>query len=218
MSVADSLTHPSLLFALCVYGLLNLALVWTEHRISPLLSQSQASEWIAEHVLFPFARALVLLAFIAVSYPILFGLINAPSLAEVLGGHGHRISHLINVTFLVSLLLPFAPVIGAIPGFVLPIQGIVASAVLLSWLADAMDLVITLWPGGWVAGMVTVWAVLSHWLALQAATTLGAIANARLGYVDLEKAAYELIILALQAPAILLYTLNVGQQLTAFKP
>lgn len=213
MSVLEALLHPSLLGALALYALLGLALLWVEHRWLPPLSESAVSEWIAEHVLLPAARIVVLLAFIGAAYPVLFSVADAPSLHHLLSTGEHRIHTLINLAFLVSLAVPLLPVIGSVPGVVLPMQGIAASALLFAWTAAASGIEATVWPGGYVAVSVLAWAALGHRLAVAAARLSGEWFERWSGYSGSQRIIYESIVLFLQAPSILLYTLSIGRQL-----
>lgn len=213
MSVLEALLHPSLLLALIAYGLLNLGLIGLEHRWQPHVSVHWLSEWIADHVVLPVARIAVLLAFIGAAYPVLFGVAEAPALLSLLGQGEHRINTLINIAFLASLLFPLVPLLGGMPGIVLPVQGIAASGLLFSWLAGSLGNSVTLWPGWATAGVMLVWAALGHRLALWSARSVGSRIDAWGDYTGAEKLVYELIILFLQAPAILVYTLSLGGQL-----
>lgn len=213
MSVLEALLHPSLLLALIAYTLLNLGLIGLEHRWQPHVSVHWLSEWIVEHIVLPVARIAVLLAFISAAYPVLFGVAEAPALLSLLGQGEHRINTLINVAFLASLLFPLVPLLGGMPGIVLPVQGIAASGLLFSWLASSLGLSVTLWPGWTTAGVMLVWAVFGHRLAVWLARGTGSKIDAWGGYIGSEKPVYELIILFLQVPAILVYTLSLGQQL-----
>jgi hypothetical protein len=213
MSVLEALLHPSLLLALTFYGLLNLGLIGFEHRWQPRMSAHWLVEWIAEHIVLPVARIAVLLVFIGAAYPALFGVAEAPALFSLLDQGEHRINTLINAAFLASLLFPLLPLLGGMPGVVLPVQGIAASGLLFSWLANSLGFSITLWPGWATAGMMLAWAELGHRLAVWSARGVGSRIDAWGDYIGAEKLVYDLIILFLQAPAILVYTLSLGQQL-----
>lgn len=213
MQLIDTLATADVLLGLLTAGLLNLAVMVIEYRLPASLAQSPPSEWIAYRVLLPIGRILAVLAFILVAYPTLFGLGGAPSAASLIANGEGRFSHLINAAFLASLLLPFVPVIGRIPGAVLPVQGLIATAMLLVWMAAALGLKPNLWPGWPVLGFVAGWAVGSEWLARQTAFALGEHLYMRTGYAGTEQALYGFLVLFLQLPAILIYSLKIGTQL-----
>lgn len=215
MSLTALLFHPALQLALLAYGVLSIALVWAEFRLSGWLHHHPVTGWLSEHVYLPLARAALILAFIAMAYPVLYGVTGTPPLPALLAGGEHRLSHLINLLFLLSLLLPLLPVIGALPGLILPAQGITAAGLLFYWLIGATGQAADLFPGWPAAGMILLWIYAGHRLALAAADRLGAWGNTRFEMEDLEKAAYEFLILICQTPAILIYTLALGRQLNA---
>ncbi len=212
MSLTTALLHPQLLLALLIYAALSIALVWAAHRADAWLHHNALTAWLSEHVYLPLARAALLLLFIALAYPALYGLNEAPPLSTVMAGGEHRLSHLINLMFLLSLLLPLLPLIGTLPGVVLPLQGISAAALVFHWLDAGQGTAVSLFPGWATAAVILLWIYLGQRLALAAAHRLGGWANARYEMQDLEKASYEALILACQAPAILIYTLALGRQ------
>lgn len=213
MQLIDTIATADVLLGLLAAGLLNLVVVVIEYRLPASLAQSPPSEWIAQRVLLPLGRILAVLAFILVAYPTLFSLGDAPSAASLIANGDGRFSHLINAAFLASLLLPFVPVIGRIPGVVLPVQGLVATAMLFSWSTTALDLKLNLWPGWPVLGLVAGWAVVSEWLARLAAFAIGEHLYVRTGYAATEQALYEFLIVFLQLPAIVIYSMKIGTQL-----
>jgi len=189
--------------------------VWAEFRLSGWLHHHRVTDWLSEHVYLPLARAALILVFIAMAYPVLYGVTEAPPLPALLASGEHRLSHLINLLFLLSLLLPLLPVIGALPGLILPAQGITAAGLLFHWLIGTTGQAADLFPGWPAAGMILLWIYAGHRLALAAADRLGAWGNTRFEMEDMEKAAYEFLILICQTPAILIYTLALGRQLNA---
>ncbi len=215
MNIADVILHPTLLLALIIYGVAALALVWLEYRYETILHHNPLTAWISAHALAPAARALLLLVFITMTYPILYGVEGAPPLAEVLAGGPHRINHLLNIAVIVSILLPLLPGLGAIPGLVLPVQGIAAAALLFHWLSTALGIDTRLAPSGLVATLIVIWAYVGHKLAWGCAHALAEWTHSRWEQADVEKAAYELLILILQIPALLIYTLHLGAPLRA---
>jgi hypothetical protein len=102
-----------------------------------------------------------------------------------------------------------------IPGIVLPIQGISAAALLFSWLSDYLHLNTSI-PPEWEAAMLLLaWIVIGYMIAVKIAHYLGNHASQQFNFEDLEKLAYELIILCFQAPAILIYTLAIAKQISS---
>ena len=212
MSTTSVLLHPAVITALSAYGALSLLLVWAERRWASRLHNNAVTEWLSDHVWLPLARVVLLLVFIALAYPVLYGFDEAPALRELLAGGEHRLQHLINLLFVLSVLLPLLPVVGGVPGLVLPIQGIAAAALLFHWLSPALGVNGSLLPGWPAAGAILLWIYAGHRVANVAAQHLGSWLDARYEMRDWDKAVYELIILACQAPAILIYGLALGRQ------
>jgi len=215
VSVFQALLHPSLLLAFAAFGAGNVALAAVELRWLPRLYNNPVTEWIAERVLAALARVVLLVAFILVAYPGLYGIEAAPPLSELFAQGMSRKGALVNWTFFTAMILPLVPFVGRLPGLVLPVQGIVAAALVFAWLADAVGAEVTLWPGWPAAAAIVAWSVFGQWLATLAAERLGH-ALARRGMPgDLDIAVIDAVILFMQAPAILLYTLTIGGQLQA---
>lgn len=213
MTLIDAIAQPRMLLACVVFGILNLLLAKREQLFLVHMAEHNITAWLAEHVYLPLARILSMLIFIGLAYPALFGLREAPDIQSLLTGGEHRVSHLINLGFLLSLLLPLLPVVGRLPSLVLPAQGLLAAAVLFNWLAQARGIEVSLWPGWLTTGLVLLWAVLGQRLAAWIAQQFGDHWNAHDASEDLTRGYYETAILFFQIPAILLYTLSLGEQL-----
>ena len=114
MSLAGSLLSADLQLAPLVHIASTLVLIlgvsWLSHRTE----QVAVTHWILEHVVFPTGRAAVLVGFILIAYPRLYGLEAAVPLSEILSAGAGRLQSLINWVFVVSLLLPLVPLIGGI--------------------------------------------------------------------------------------------------------
>lgn len=213
MTLIDAIAQPRMLLACVVFGILNLLLAKREQLFLAHMAEHNITAWLAEHVYLPLARILSMLIFIGLAYPALFGLREAPDIQSLLTGGEHRVSHLINLGFLLSLLLPLLPVVGRLPSLVLPAQGLLAAAVLFNWLAQARGIEVSLWPGWLTTGLVLLWAVLGQRLAVWIAQQFGDHWNADDPSEDQTRGYYETAILFFQIPAILLYTLSLGEQL-----
>lgn len=213
MTLIDAIAQPRMLFACLVFGLVNLLLASIERRFLAVLAEHTVTGWLGEHVYLPLARIFSVLLFIALAYPVLYGLREAPGFLALLGSGAQRLSHLVNLAFLLSLLLPLLPLAGRLPGLVLPAQGLLAAAMLFRWLAQARGVEAQLWPGWTTAGLIVLWLVLGQRLAAGIAQWLGDLRPAPAAGDDQERVYYETVILFFQVPAILLYTLDLAQQL-----
>jgi hypothetical protein len=200
-----------LLMALFTYALLAVGATALAHRALRAVAHVAVSEWILLHMGLPLLRVALLLAFILMAYPALYGTDGFPTLGQVLSREPGRLSDLVNGAFLIALLLPWVPWIGRIQALVLPAQGITASALLFHWASrDAALGSVDLWPGiGTLLGIALA-AFLGHLLALRLAVWVRDWGRTALHVDDLDEAGYQAMILILQAPAILLYSLSLG--------
>lgn len=197
--------------ALLAYALLATGAAVVSHRALRAAAHVAVSEWMLVHMGLPLLRVALLLAFVLMAYPALYGTGGLPALGQVLGAEPARLAALVNVAFLIALALPWVPGIGRIQALVLPIQGITASAQLFGWAShDAALGPVDLWPGAATLLGITVAALLGHLLALRLASWLRDWGRATLQVDDLDEAGYQAMILILQAPAILLYSLSLG--------
>ncbi|MBU1192592.1 MAG: hypothetical protein KKA36_09010 [Gammaproteobacteria bacterium] len=213
MNLIDAIAQPRVLLACLCFGFVNLLLAKGEQHFLIRMAEHSITAWLAEHIYLPLARVFSILLFIGLAYPALFGLREAPGIHSLLSGGDHRVSHLINLGFLLSLFLPLLPIVGRLPSLILPAQGLLAAAMLFSWLAQAQALDVSLWPGWIIAGLVLVWAILGQRLAVWIAQQFGDQWNAQSSSEDRTRVYYETAILFFQIPAILLYTLKLGEQL-----
>ena len=199
MNLIDAFAQPRMLLAK------------VERRFLAAMGEHDVTAWLAEHVYLPLGRIFSILVFIALAYPAIFGLREAPGVLELLQGGERRVSHLINLAFLLSLLLPLLPLFGRLPGLVMPTQGLLAAAMLFHWLAQARGLDATLWPGWTTAAAILVWLVLAQRLAVRFADLL--VDHWHPDSSDRERLYHDTLMLFFQVPAILLYTVSLGEQL-----
>ncbi len=215
MSVTAILLSKEITLALSVYCVCIVAVEVLVNRLHQGVTDIGITAWMVEHIALPLARAAVLSLFVLIAYPALFGLEAAPPLAQVLFAENGRLTALVNLAFVISLLLPLLPFGGRRQGLILPLQGIALSMLLFNWTATAIGIDdYSYWPG--TANAVAVIAIsliapqlahhISHWLGAH----VDRIAT-REGFEDL---VFEGLLLFLQAPAIIVYSLSLGRQLT----
>ncbi len=209
MNLIDVIAQPRILLACAGFAVINLLLAKLEQHLLMRLSGERLPSWLAERIYLPLARVLSILLFIALAYPTLYGLHAAPTLPQLLDGGQQRLSLLLNLGFLLSLLLPVLPGFARLPSLVLPIQGLLAAALLFHWLATARGSDVTLWPGGLTTGAILIWLI----LAQRAAAGLAALLTDHGHSPEREQVYYETALLFLQVPALLLYTVSLGEQL-----
>lgn len=215
MTLLETLVHPTLLAALGLFVVLSVLVELLGLRLLYAVAEIEATHWLFEHVLIPAARAMTLVLFILVAYPALFGLETAPPLGELLAVDRMRLTTLLNVVFLLTLLLPLLPGISRLPELVLPLQGITAATLLFRWLASSLPArEILYWPGmNTVLGLLLL-AVVTHWLAKGLSHQLAQRLDRALDIEGSDRLIYRSVVMLMQMPVILLYTLSLGGQLS----
>ena len=200
--------------AAVLHGVLSLALALVGVRVVRTASHPVVP-WLWEHLYLPLLRAGALVVFILVAYPALFGLAEAPAVRVLLAAAPARFSHLLGVVFLLSLLLPAVPVIGS-PALALPVQGAAGSALVFHWLAEAAGAQeVGYWPGFPSLAGAGAMAYAAWRAARWAAAALDETGRRLWNVADAGEAAFQALLLFLQAPAVLVYSLGLGRQLGA---
>lgn len=212
-SLPAVLFSPHLLGALTLYGLLVMALEYFTARLHHAVREVAFTAWVVEHVLLPWSRVLALWVFLLLAYPLLFGLADAPPMPDLLWSRDGRVSTLVNTAFVLSLLLPLAPLLGNLKGLVLPLQAIAMAALLFHWLTLALGIKgVNYWPGGLATLTILLLAPLTQWLAHHVSHWLGGHLNRVQNREGFESLVYEGLLLFFQVPAVLVYTLALGRQ------
>ncbi|MCZ6686646.1 MAG: hypothetical protein O7C69_02965 [Gammaproteobacteria bacterium] len=194
-----------MLTAIFLFVLGSAGLLVFEEYLHNHPSLSNLGNWLSEHLYIPTLRAVLVLIFVAAAYPALFGLHDAPVIGTLLSDGHYRLDWWINGVLLVSLALPTVPGLGQIPGIVLTLQGMVASAMLFGWLAQDMGLAqYWLLPGWGLLGKIL--------LITGAAGLLSWMAGSYLQLARKRLVAESLRLLA-QMPALIIFGSALGRQL-----
>lgn len=215
MSLLDALLSPDVLFALMTLILMSVVGELAAIRLLNAVADVPVSEWIFAHFVLPAGRAFMLVVFIIIAYPALFGLSTAPAIDLLMQAGPNRMTTLVNVIVVLPvILLPLIPVIGGMHAMVLPLQGMVASSLLFHWLTQAYDKPdLSYWPGFNVVGLVIVLAILSHAAARWTAGVIAEQIQRDLNIDHANEVVYNIVVSAFQIPVILVYTLALGRKL-----
>jgi len=214
MTLLESLFHPQLLFALALFALVSVLVEIAAYKLLNAIADVAPSHWLIEHVIIPAARTLALVSFILLAYPVLFGVESALPIGELLAAGQLRLTNLVNVVFLLSLLLPLIPVFSRWPAFVLPIQGIAAATMVFRWWAPTQpEIDIHFWPGIATVLSLLVFAFVTHEIAKQLSHQLEKKIDAIIEHEGSGQLIYRTVVMIMQVPVILLYTLSLGRQL-----
>ncbi|NOX93436.1 MAG: hypothetical protein GXP18_13570 [Gammaproteobacteria bacterium] len=212
MTLLESLFHPQLLFALALFAIVSVLVEIVACKLLNAVADVAPSHWLMEHAIIPAARALALVSFVLVAYPVLFGIESALPVGELLAAGQLRLTSLVNVVFLLSLLLPLIPVFSRWPAFVLPVQGIAAATMVFRWWAATQPQVeVHLWPGTTTVLSLLVLAFVTHEIAKQLSHHLEKRLDSMIEREGSGQLIYRTVVMVMQVPVILLYTLSLGQ-------
>jgi hypothetical protein len=194
--------------AILAYVIASLIVLRIEGYLLAATEQVPVTGWLADHVYVPLLRYLCVLVLLLVGYPAVFGLDEAPPLAEVLFAASGRVDTLINAGLMLSLLLPLVPLVNQVPGLILTAQAIFTSCLIFAWAAPGLGVAAPLFFMGWplICGV----AALNVMAYLMGRALLALYPHAQ------TRPASALLMDALRLlaglPAVLLYALALGRQ------
>ncbi len=213
MSFIQIILSADFIIASAIYGIAILIILPLFDRIHNVLNHA-VLQWNWDHIAMPLLQAALMVLFIFIAYPVIFGIKNAPSIFLLLSSGKLRINNLINLLFILTLLFPMVPVIGNWRELILPLQGIAASTMIFSWLAHALQIEhISYWPGLDIIVYVILVAIATHWLAVNIALKIGHKSDDAFNVVGSGDLIVRCLIIFMQSPAILLVSRALGQQL-----
>lgn len=201
-----------IIIALAIEITLAIPIIYFIEKLRENIETSVVLEWMHSHIGLPFARVILVLIFIFSAYPALYGIDILPNLIGVLFEHSGRLHSLINWLFISSLVIPFIPMVGIIPALVIPIQSILATAMLFNWASPNIS-AITLIPTLWVFILFIALSIVTHKIAKIFAEFIGERLKHKFNQQDITHLIYESSLLAFQVPAILVYGFYLGAQL-----
>ncbi|HEY0916372.1 MAG TPA: hypothetical protein VGE22_15980 [Solimonas sp.] len=196
-----------LLLAALAFAVLSMGAAWLEQVLHQRTREEVLRLWI-QWFLLPLARVFCLMSFIVLAGASLFGLPAMPSPAELLAQAPGRTDSLITWLFFTGLLLPAIPLLQRAPGLVLPLQGGAGVALLFTWMAAAVGFHGTrLLPD---LPMLLMLAALSGFAMACAHLLTQAVSDE-----VRRQEAYDLLLLWLQLPLLVVYGHWLGNQLPA---
>lgn len=202
-----SIQRSDMLTAILVFLPLSVVLLLAEFRLHAVIGSNALQAWLATHLYLPLMRATALLVFIFVAHPELYGLSNAPSLGSLMAAGHYRFDQLVNLLLIVSLLLPLLPLVSRLAGATLALQGMLATALIASWMASESALNLRLIPDIGVAIRIIAILLVARLLADLLAEEF--IQDRARRAISIEAAR-----MAAQLPAILIYARYLGAQLS----
>ncbi len=213
MSIIEILFNQQFILAVLLHGLLILiGLPILEYIKIKFEHPFLMSMW--AKVAIPLYRAFLIGLFVFVSYPVVFGLEDVVSISALLTAEDGRINNVINVLFIISLFFPLIPVIGKQIELILPLQVIACCIMVFSWLVQATQITdYSYWPGFSTVFLIILLAIFTHWLANHLSSSIGQVLDKKFNLDGCQEIIGRAVILFMQAPAILLYSVALGKQL-----
>jgi len=215
MSLLQIMLSGHFILAVIAYGLAILILLPLSARISNRLEHPLLL-WHWDNIVTPLSEVVLLILFISLAFPEIFGIRQAPSIGRLLLGGELRINNLVNVLFLITLLFPLIPVFGKRRELILPFQGIAAVMMIFNWLAHELGMAqVSYWPGMQNVILIMVVARLSYWLAQRLAAFIGRRFDTYFNVVQSGALFARCLILFMQSPALLIYSVGLGKQIVS---
>ena len=213
LSLTQSLTDPQTLFALFMYIAaiaISLPLFETIHE----KLEHHFPQYLWDKIGMPVLRTLLLLLFLAMVFPLNFGLAEAPALSAIIQADKTRFDFLFNMLFLVTFIYPVIPIIGKADAFMIPLQGIVASMLLFRWLCQSTGLEnYSVIPGMNSLVTIIIITIVGYVVARYLANVIGLWLDQtfhRDGYPIL---VFQGVVMLMQSPTIFIYGQALGQQI-----
>jgi len=213
MSIIEIIISGQFLLALLVYAIVIAVTLLLMEQVRAKLNH-HVLHWQWDHIAMPLAQAVLMVLFILLAYPAIFGIREAPAITSLLTQDDLRINYLINLLFIISLFFPLIPFIGGRYELVFPVQGMAACMMVFSWLAAGLSITgYSYWPGWEVAAWCVVLAVITHSLGIQLAQSVGHKLDEAFNVRDSGELSARGLVLFMQSPVILIYSAGLGRQL-----
>jgi hypothetical protein len=214
MSFTEATTTLDVLIALSFFLVVGVAEPFVEHRLGGMLRSNHVFHWSREYLLTPFARAAVIVTFVLLAYPALFGLRYAPEIARLLAEESLRLNNLLGILFLSTLLLPLLPPFTKRTELIVPLQGVIATAAVFTWYTDYLGATsASVWPGLPSALLIAAIIVFGHRLAAHTGRRLGHALDVAFHTTGFDRVVPNAMELLAQAPIILIYGYVLGRQI-----
>lgn len=214
MTFTQATTTLDVLFALSFLLLAGVAEPFIEHHLDGVLESNSVFHWSRNHLLTPFVRAVVIVAFVFLAYPSLFGMRHAPEIERLVAEESLRLNNLLGVLFVCTLLLPLVPPFRKRTELIVPLQGIIATAAVFTWYTEYLGATAaTVWPGLASALLILGIVVFGHRLSAYSGQRLGHILDVAFNTTGFDRVVPNAVELLVQAPVILIYGYALGRQI-----
>lgn len=214
MSLQSIFASSEIWIAITAYALLALVEPFLESVLHRSFTDHRAMQWSWDQIFSPLIRAILLVVFVYLAYPGLFGLRVAPSLFDLFASSDARLEPVIGTLFFVGFAASLIPGLGKHPALVLPLQGCLASGYFFFWLTAYLGVTTaSLWPGLDVfLGMLIV-SYTGHRIAGHLGGFISTCLDGERETLDYDRIAVLVVALLVQIPLVLLFGFGLGRQL-----
>lgn len=172
---------------------------------------AELTDWYLENLWLPILRIMGLITFILLVYPTLYGFNYAPNLYEVLIENG-RFNSLMGFLFILLVIFSVVPVIKLFDFILVPSQGILAVALLFSWLPYSESAVIKYSPTPLLILAMICYVIVSYWLLRWFITKIQPAIDRIARQPGSAHIVFETVFMTSQLPLLIYYGLSLGRQ------
>jgi len=208
------IASPAVWVAVVVYCSLALIEPVVESRLHKAFADNAPMQWGWDRFFAPLVRALMLVTFVYLAYPGIFGLRVAPPIVELVSGGEARLNTLVGLLFFAGFIASLVPGLARHPEFVLPLQGSLAAGYFFFWLTTYLGVTTaSLWPGIDVLLVMLCFSYAGHRIAGRLGKFLGDWIDDRKNTRGYDRVIVHMVELLAQVPVILLFGYGLGRQL-----
>ena len=213
MTLTQSIFHQHTLFALFAYGL-SIVIVLPIFVFIHDKLDNHVLQFCWDKIGMPLVRAFLIVGFILLIYPTNFGLDSAPSITALLSVDDKRSSFLINMIFLLTFFFPLIPLLGKLDELIIPLQGILCSMIIFSWLCQGLKIEhYSLLPDFKVFALIILMSVATHWLAKFISEHMGDYLDKLFHREGFKTLSFKAVVLIMQSPVIFIFGIYLGKQI-----
>ena len=200
--------------AIAVYALLAFAEPFPESVLHRSFNDNPAMQWGWDQFFSPLIRAIMLVVFVYLAYPGLFGLRVAPSVIELLTNSEARLNTVIGALFFAGFLASLIPGFSKHPEFVLPLQGCLAAGYFFFWLTSYLGITTaSLWPGLDIFLAMVIVSYVGHRIGGHLGRLIGTWIDGKRNTLGYDRVAVHVVELLAQIPVVVLFGYGLGRQL-----
>ncbi len=213
MTLSQILFHQQTLFAFFFY-FISVIVAISLFAFVHIKSNHPILGYCWDKIGMPFIKTVLILVFILLVFPINFGIEDAPSISELLFLDDKRSNFLLNIIFLLTFFFPLIPVIGKWEELIIPLQGVLASVIIFTWLCRSMNMEnYSLFPDGKILFIIFIISFITHKLATRLSVSLGDYFDKLYHREGFHELIFKGVVLIMQSPIIFIFGLYLGKQL-----